>query len=96
VQGASHALPDPFEEQLSQSVDAGKQELADIGTFDTTLAEQASGYGEAIHDPIRRGLARLVSEPETEGCWPHLALAYATGKRRSKRSTTHGSREWLA
>jgi hypothetical protein len=53
VQGASRALPDPFEEQLSQSVDAGKQELADIGAFDTTLAEQASGYGEAIHDPIR-------------------------------------------
>ena len=67
VQGVSR-LPDPIEERLPQLVDAVKGELADVDTFDTTLAEPVVGYGgvvcdvsprerfEAIRDATRRGL----------------------------------------
>jgi len=91
VQGVSR-LPDPIEERLPQLVDAVKGELADVDAFDATLAEPVVGYGgvfcdvlprerfEAIRDATRRGVDCLVSVPEAEGYWPHLAVAYATGQ----------------
>jgi hypothetical protein len=35
---------------------------------------------EVVRDAVRRGLARLVSLPDVDGYWPHLAVAYATGQ----------------
>jgi hypothetical protein len=32
--------------------------------------------------PLGEGLARLVSLPEVNGYWPHVAVAYATGQGR--------------
>jgi hypothetical protein len=90
VQGASH-LPDPIEQRLPNLLDAVKGELADVDTFDGTLAEPVVGCGgvvcdalpkqrfEVVRDTDRRGLTRLMSLPEAEGYWPHLAVAYATG-----------------
>jgi hypothetical protein len=93
VQGVSR-LPDPIEGRLPQLLDAVKDDLAEVDAFDATLAEPVVGCGgvfcdvlpkerfEAIRDATRRGLARLVSVPEAEGTWPHLAVAYATGQGR--------------
>jgi 2'-5' RNA ligase len=90
VQGVSR-LPDPIEGRLPQLVDAVKGELADVDTFDATLAGPVVGYGgvvcdvlptqrfQAIREAVRRGLDRLVPVPEAGGYWPHLAVAYATG-----------------
>jgi 2'-5' RNA ligase len=91
VQGLSR-LPAPIEERLPPLLDAVERELADVDTFDATLAKPVVGYGgvfcdalpeqrfEAIRDATRRGLDRLVAVPEAGGYWPHLAVAYATGQ----------------
>jgi hypothetical protein len=107
VQGVSR-LPDPIEERLPQLVDAVKGRLADVDTFDATLAEPVVGYGgvvcdvpprerfEAIRDATRRGLDRLVSVPEAGATGRTWRLRTRQAKVRSTRCGDRGSAQWPA
>jgi hypothetical protein len=75
VQGVSR-LPDPIEQRLPNLLEAVKGELADVDTFDATLAEPVVGYGGVVCDesPKQRFEAIRDATRQDSLAWCHCLV----------------------